>query len=146
MSRIKKTDENKPWARKTFERDLSIKRQVRNTFLIYCEGTNTEPEYFKAFPVNTETIVRAIGLGRSRSSLVSEVIGRVSDQGYLRNQLNYDEDRQIWCVFDRDDRGLPGEDEDFDEAVRLAIANCTKPIRTNRGLRVTTRVRRCIYW
>jgi len=70
--------------------------------------------------VNTETIVRAIGLGMCRSSLVKEIIRRVSEQGYLKGQLNYDEDRQIWCVFDRDDRGLPGEDEDFDDAVRLA--------------------------
>lgn len=120
MNRIKKTDENKPWARKTLERDLSIKRQVQNTFFIFCEGANTEPEYFEAFPVNTETIVRAIGLGMCRSSLVKEIIRRVSEQGYLKGQLNYDEDRQIWCVFDRDDRGLPGEDEDFDDAVRLA--------------------------
>ncbi|TDX01794.1 RloB family protein [Dinghuibacter silviterrae] len=120
MSRIKKTDEKKPWAGKKLERDLSIKRQVKNTFLIYCEGANTEPEYFKAFPVNTETIVLAIGLGMSRSSLVKEIIRRVSEQGYLEGQPNFDEDRQIWCAFDRDDRGLPGEDEDFDEAVRLA--------------------------
>jgi hypothetical protein len=127
MSRIKKTDENKPWARKALERDLSIKRQVRNTFLIYCEGANTEPKYFEAFPVNTETIVYAIGLGMSHSALVKEIIDRVSEEGYLKGQPDYDEDRQIWCVFDRDDRGQPGEDDDFDEAVRLA---------TQQGLRI----------
>jgi hypothetical protein len=127
MSRIKKTDEKTPWARKALERDLSIKRQVRNTFLIYCEGANTEPKYFEAFPVNTETIVLAIGLGMSRSALVKEIIHRVLKEGYLKGQPHYDDDRQIWCVFDRDDRSLPGEDEDFDEAVRLA---------TEHGLRV----------
>jgi len=121
MGRIKKTDENKPWVKKTQERDLSIKRQVQNTFLIYCEGVNTEPAYFEAFPVNTETIVRAIGLGMNRSSLVKEIIRRASEQGYLWGQPDFDQDRQIWCVFDRDARGLPGEDEDFDEAVRLAM-------------------------
>lgn len=84
MSRIKKTDEKKPWARKTLERDISIKRQVRNTFLIYCEGANTEPEYFRAFPVNTETIVNAIGLGMSRIALVKEIIRRVFEQGFLQ--------------------------------------------------------------
>ncbi len=56
----------------------------------------------------------------NRSSLVKEIIRRVSQQEFLKRQPNYDEDRQIWCVFDRDTRGEAGEDEDFDEAVRLA--------------------------
>jgi hypothetical protein len=120
MSRIKKTDEKTPWARVSMARDESIKRMVRNIFLIYCEGESTEPEYFKSFPVNTETIVRAVGLGMNRSSLIKEIIKKVSDLEMLRGQSDFDEDRQIWCVFDRDTRGEAGEDEDFNEAVRLA--------------------------
>ena len=120
MSRIKKTDENKPWAKKELIRDISIRRQIRNIFLIYCEGENTEPEYFKAFPVNTETLVEAIGLGMNRTALVREIIERAESKEFLSGQRNYDPDRQIWCVFDRDVKGETGEDEDFDEAVRLA--------------------------
>lgn len=120
MNRIKKTDAGKPWAKRSLSRDVSIKRQIRNIFLIYCEGTNTEPEYFRAFPVNTETIVQAVGLGMNRRSLVKEIIRLASEHEYLRGQSNYDEDRQIWCVFDRDARGEAGEEEDFDDAVRLA--------------------------
>ena len=48
MSRIKKTDENKPWARREITRNETRIRQAKNVFLIYCEGENTEPEYFKS--------------------------------------------------------------------------------------------------
>jgi len=36
---------------------------------------------------------------------VNEIIKRASGEQFLKDQLNYDPDRQIWCVFDRDDRG-----------------------------------------
>lgn len=122
MSRIKKTDEDKPWARREIARNEAKTRQVRNTFLIYCEGENTEPEYFKSFPVNTETFVEAVGLGMSRTALVQQVLQLVEEKEMLPGQRNHDDDRQIWAVFDHDDRGA-GESEDFDEAVRLASAN-----------------------
>ena len=56
-----------PWQRRTdtTRRASALNQAVKNTFLIYCEGVNTEPEYFKAFPVTTETQIEAIGLGRS---------------------------------------------------------------------------------
>ena len=44
-------DSKKPWElRKEAKREKEQKRQILNTFIIFCEGENTEPEYFKAFP------------------------------------------------------------------------------------------------
>lgn len=76
MSRsVKKTDTDKPWnKRKAGRRPYAIEsKQVEKTFLILCEGENTEPEYFKAFPVVTAEI-KVVGTGRARTSLVEEAI------------------------------------------------------------------------
>ena len=121
MSR-KKARES-PWARKSISRDTAKTRQIKSIFLIYCEGANTEPEYFKSFPVNTETQVEALGLGRSRLALVKHILGLAKKRGLLAGLGNYDPERQIWCVFDRDERYFPGEDKDFDAAVALAVKN-----------------------
>jgi hypothetical protein len=49
MAYIKPTDRNKPWAIKKMPYKRVLKDyNVRNLFRIYCEGENTEPEYFKA--------------------------------------------------------------------------------------------------
>ena len=48
---VKPTDKDKDWGKRQNagrpERGILIKK----TFSIYCEGKNTEPEYFKSFPV-----------------------------------------------------------------------------------------------
>jgi hypothetical protein len=49
MAYIKPTDRNKSWAIKKMPYKRVLKDyNVRNLFRIYCEGENTEPEYFKA--------------------------------------------------------------------------------------------------
>jgi hypothetical protein len=63
-------------------------REIKNTFLIYCEGVNTEPECFKSFPVTTETEVIAIGLGRSCRALVEKIIQLLERDNYLAGQKN----------------------------------------------------------
>lgn len=115
---VKPTDKDKAWNKRNNtvrpERDISIKK----TFLIYCEGKNTEPEYFKSFPVTTETRVEAIGLGRSRTALVEKVIELIS-------KIETDTDQEIWVVFDRDvkyDNKEQG-DKDFNDAIKLAEQN-----------------------
>jgi hypothetical protein len=118
---VKPTDKDKDWSKRQnavrSERDIVIKK----TFLIYCEGVNTEPEYFESFPVTTETKVEAIGLGRSRTALVEEVIELIA-------KIEIDADQEIWVVFDRDvkydnkDQG----DKDFNNALNLAKNNGIK--------------------
>ncbi|HBC42890.1 MAG TPA: abortive phage infection protein [Pseudanabaena sp.] len=80
-------------------------REVRQNFLIVCEGEKTEPKYFEGFPVPKD-VVDIRGLGQNPSKLVKSTkkIIEQQEEGY------YD---QVWCVFDRDDWTT----EDFNNAI-----------------------------
>jgi hypothetical protein len=80
-------------------------REVKQTFLIVCEGEKTEPNYFRSFRVLTATI-KVQGVGENPSKLVIRA-------NELQEENEYD---QIWCVFDRDD----WKTEDFNNAIRNA--------------------------
>ena len=73
-------------------RRLTETRDVRQRFLIVCEGEKTEPNYFRSFRV-PKLVVDVKGLGVSPRQLVEEAL-------MLREEDEYD---QVWCVFDRDD-------------------------------------------
>lgn len=121
MGNRKEKDLNTPWKQRKMrsKRDI-IKRDKRNLFRIYCEGENTEPDYFKSFPINTETEVIAIGLGRSRTALVEKAIELFRKDSLLKGQKHYDSDRQLWVVFDFDYRGDTNDKQDFNNAIALA--------------------------
>jgi hypothetical protein len=121
MTNRKPKDQDKAWKKRKMinKRELG-NMEIRNLFHIYCEGENTETEYFKGFPVNTETKVTAIGLGRSKSALVEKTIEFLSKEGLLKRQANYDSDRQLWVVFDYDIRGDVNEAADFNHAIESA--------------------------
>lgn len=112
---VKDNDKNKSWFKRENSTRIDRNIAIKNTFLIYCEGENTEPEYFKSFPVTTETDVEAIGLGKSRTALVKKVIELIA-------KIEKDEDRQVWVVFDRDIRyeNQVQGNQDFNNAVFLA--------------------------
>ena len=78
-------------------------REVRQRFLIVCEGERTEPNYFRAFRVPGLVVE---GVARQALQLVERAIA-------LRSESEYD---QVWCVFDRDDVPL----DQFNEALALA--------------------------
>lgn len=121
MTYIKPTDRNKSWAIRKSPQGRELKSlEIRNLFQIYCEGENTEPEYFKSFPVNTETKVEAIGFGRSKTALVEKAIKLLSRDLLLKRQRNYDEDRQLWVVFDYDIRREVKDAFDYNQAIHLA--------------------------
>ncbi|MEH1946467.1 MAG: RloB family protein [Nostoc sp.] len=82
-------------------------RELRQIFLIICEGEKTEPNYFMSFRVST-TIkqIDVRGFGYNPSKLVQEA-------KELKAQGDYD---QIWCVFDRDD----WPKQDFNNAIANA--------------------------
>ena len=83
MAYIKPTDRKKAWAvRQNTEKRPTRDLTLRNLFRIYCEGENTEPEYFKSFAVNTETKVDAIGLARSKTALVTKAIELLTQESY----------------------------------------------------------------
>lgn len=88
-------------------------RAIKQSFLIVCEGTCTEPDYFKAFRMTAAT-VKAVGQAMNTTSLVAKAISiRDNDQ---KKKRNYD---QCWVVFDKDD--FPADD--FNNAIRLAEKN-----------------------
>lgn len=67
-------------------------REVRQRFLLVCEGERTEPKYFQAFQV--PGLVVDVKHARERMVDLIEEARRLSMQ---------DEYDQVWCVFDRDD-------------------------------------------
>ena len=98
-------------------------REVKQSFLIVCEGVRTEPDYFKAFRMTAAT-VKAVGQAMNTTSLVSKAISiRDADQ---KKKRTYD---QCWVVFDKDD--FPAKD--FNEAIALAEKNGFKVAYSNQA-------------
>jgi hypothetical protein len=82
-------------------------REVRQRFLIVCEGEKTEPNYFRNFRVPKNVAeIDVQGLGENPSKLVQSA-------KELKEQEDYD---QVWCVFDRDSWTV----EDFNNAIKNA--------------------------
>jgi hypothetical protein len=122
---LKKVDENKAWnKRKTSKSPYNIdSKEVRKSFLIICEGENTEPEYFKSFPVVTAS-VEAIGYGASKMTLVNKAIA-LSKREEHRG-------KEVWVVFDFDVKpDQEGQKEDFNNAIRLAKSKNLKVAYSN---------------
>ncbi|NOK59446.1 MAG: RloB domain-containing protein [Chloroflexi bacterium AL-W] len=67
-------------------------REVRQRFLIVCEGEQTEPHYFRAFQVP--------GLVIKIYPVNERTVGLIKEADRLNAEDDYD---QVWCVFDRDD-------------------------------------------
>ena len=84
---------------------ISGVREVKQTFLIICEGINTEPDYFNAFRL-TSANVKAI--------LVQKAINIKEQERQKGRTYN-----QNWVVFDKDD--FP--ENDFNSAILLARQN-----------------------
>jgi hypothetical protein len=78
---------------------------LRQRFLIVCEGSKTEPNYFEQFRVPA-LVIRVKGTGMNTLSLVRKALE-------LREQDDYD---QVWCVFDKDDFLT----DQFENAINLA--------------------------
>ncbi len=82
-------------------------REIRQRFLIVCEGEKTEPNYFRSFRVPKDVIQIDIkGVGENPSKLVESA-------KELNQQEDYD---RVWCVFDRDN--WPAQD--FNNAIKNA--------------------------
>jgi hypothetical protein len=89
---------------------LNSFRQVKQTFLIICEGQNTEPDYFNAFRLSSAS-VRALGEGYNTLSLVRRAL-EIKQKEQIKGKTY----NQYWVVFDKDDFSA----KDFNEAIRLA--------------------------
>lgn len=94
--------------RKSYSRGYSPRKvdtkEVRQRFLIVCEGEKTEPNYFRSFRVPKNVAeIDVKGVGENPSKLVNSAKD-------LKEQEDYD---QVWCVFDRDS----WTPEDFNNAI-----------------------------
>lgn len=118
MARIAKIDNaiKKRFRRIEKERSVGV-RQKRVYFLIVCEGTKTEPNYFNAFketlPIGTVFITNMaiIGTGKNTKSLVDFTIKHKSC-----SIKSYD---KVWAVFDKDSFS----DDLFNSAIIKAQTN-----------------------
>ena len=88
-------------------------REIKQSFLIVCEGEKTEPDYFKAFRMTAAT-VKAVGQAMNTMTLVNKAIS-IREADRLKKR-EYD---QCWVVFDKDD--FPAHD--FNQAIQLAEKN-----------------------
>lgn len=90
-------------------------REPKRKFVIFCEGRNTEPHYFRALMREYRTslveleIVEAAGVPITIANAAAERVK--TDRGRRKQAVEADD--QVWAVFDRDRHAR------HDEAVRL---------------------------
>ena len=106
---MKRSETFSPRSKNLFKGRLNHK-EVHQRILIICEGTKTEPQYFKQFRFGIENSGR-----RDRENTVS-LVEHALQYRKDHEEENYD---QVWCVFDKDDFPVA----DFEKAIRLARKN-----------------------
>ncbi len=108
----------------------AAKKRKENTrskivrFLIVCEGSRTEPNYFLALVRDRYSEVRdekIVGEGKSTCALVKRTL-QIKDELERKRQLPFD---RVWVVFDKDDF------TDFNEAIQLATSYSFQSAWTN---------------
>ena len=97
-------------------------QEVKERFLIVCEGEKTEPNYFRSFHVPGR-VLEVRGTGYNTVTLVDEAI-RLRQELQIQKAQTFD---QCWCVFDRDSFGP----DDFNSAIRRAEAAGFRSAYTN---------------
>jgi hypothetical protein len=89
------------------------KVEQKKTFLIICEGENTEPLYFKGFPVPSNVVLIEGGC-HTKNALVDYALEIRKKEAHMG--------REVWCVFDFDVK--PDEratqPDDFNSAIERA--------------------------
>ena len=117
-------------------KDPSLRRKValrtpRRTFLVFCEGTKTEPDYIRA--LNQEPAVREsasvdIRVDLNASGAVPLTLVNAAAEARARSSQEQGEIDEVWCLFDvewpRNHPGLPEARAKAEVSdVRLAISN-----------------------
>lgn len=97
--------------------------ETKQSFLIICEGENTEPDYFNAFRL-TSASVKVVGKGLNTVKLVQEAL-IIRERERKKNHIY----NQYWVVFDKDDFS----NHDFNKAIRIAETNDFKVAYSNQA-------------
>ncbi len=113
---IKKSDFNKSWNNPKLKAKKYRIEEVdkERSFLIICEGKNTEPWYFKSIPAGNVS-VESYGVGQSKTALVETVLEIIKTDKAAR-------EKEIWVVFDMDikEDQHAQQKEDYNQAIQLA--------------------------
>jgi len=124
---IKHSDRKKAWARrKTSSKPYVLEsKEPAKLFLIICEGENTEPSYFKSFPLGNAT-VESYGLGSSKTALVKQILQLLESEADAKQ-------KEVWVVFDFDihPEQIAKQKEDYNNAIALAEKNGLKMAYSN---------------
>jgi len=124
---IKHSDRKKAWARrKTSSKPYILEsKEPAKLFLIICEGENTEPIYFKSFPLGNAT-VESYGLGSSKTTLVEQILQLLETDSDAKQ-------KEVWVVFDFDidPKQVGKQKEDYNNAITLAEKNGLKVAYSN---------------
>lgn len=105
-------------------------RNPKVQFTLFCEGKETEPEYFRAIKKLYSGSLVSIGdKGRPPITLARKALEFVKSNGTTgrggRRRNLFEEHDEVWVVFDRDEHAR------FDEAVSLCKANRIGVARSN---------------
>jgi hypothetical protein len=93
-----------PYNKEDWKKQRKIERlsELENKFYIFCEGEQTEPNYFNGFKKSIEhnaifknlVLIEVEGIGADTERVVNHAVNYVNKNN-IRNA-------QIWCVYDKD--------------------------------------------
>ena len=114
--------------RSNFGRRPGKPRESRRQFVLYCEGGNTEPDYFYALERVVKNRLLEIEYDSPAGvpfTIAEKAVARAKRMGLRRGRSSFEERDQVWAVFDRD------EHPRFEEAVTLCEQNGVNVARSN---------------
>lgn len=118
------------------KRKENVIKQKSSNWLVVCEGTQTEPNYFKGvvktinekIEDNYKLKVKIVGKGMNTTSLVKSVEDLLHNiDGYKTSTIPYG---KIFVVFDKDSFSS----ESFDEAISMCEKNGYIPLWSNQAI------------
>ena len=108
------------------------KRPPKARFVLFCEGKNTEPAYFKAIKkvwVGALIDIESRGGVGVPMTIAQRALDFAREHGLLKSSRrrtnSFEENDRVWAVFDRDDHGK------YNDAVNLCESNGIGVARSN---------------
>lgn len=113
-------------AKQKFERSKPF-RNLKERFLILCEGSNTEKIYFESFRLTTAT-VKVIPVSDAGGNALN-FVEKAHQYIGTKSKTEYD---YYWLVFDKDEN----TDQNFNNAIKKAESNNYKVAYSNQAFEV----------
>ena len=112
----------------------TFRREPKRRFILFCEGENTEQSYFKAIKrLCTSTLIKVeiVARGDVPYALAQKAVKRAKAEGLTSSSRNsFEENDEIWAVFDRDDHPR------FEEAITICRQSGIQVGRSNQCFEV----------